>query len=80
MFSNFGDLITEKPGSESVLFRVSVRAWISIMLTVTVCYMGLKSIEVKEPLYTLATIAIGFYFGRQSSQLRSTRQPDQTKP
>ena len=46
-------------------YDVSVRALLAVMLTSTVCVMHLYSIEVKEPLYTLSTMAIGLYFGQK---------------
>lgn len=46
---------------------VSIRAILAIMLTVTVCVMHLSGIEVKEPLYTLSTMAIGLYFGQKKT-------------
>jgi len=60
--------VDEKPADSSVkLFNidVSVRALLAIMLTLTVCFMHLYGIEVKEPLYTLSTMAIGLYFGQK---------------
>lgn len=80
MFSKFGTLMTEKPGTESALLRISVRAWIAVMLTATICYMGLRTIKVEEPLYTLATIAVGFYFGRQSSPQTKPARPADPQP
>ena len=50
---------------QSMLFGVSVRAWLTVMLVVTVCYMSVATIQVAEPLYTLVVAAISFYFGRQ---------------
>lgn len=48
-------------------FDVSVRALLAVVLTLTVCVMHLSGIEVKEPLYTLSTMAIGLYFGQKKS-------------
>ena len=47
-------------------FDVSVRALLAVVLTCTVCVMHLWGIEVKEPLYTLSTMAIGLYFGQKN--------------
>ena len=44
---------------------ISIRAILAIMLTTTVCFMHIMGIEVKEPLYTLSTMAIGLYFGQK---------------
>lgn len=46
-------------------FDMSVRALLAIVLTTTVCFMHSMEIEVKEPLYTLSTMAIGLYFGQK---------------
>lgn len=48
-------------------YDVSVRALLAVMLTTTVCVMHLYGIEVKEPLYTLSTMAIGLYFGQKKA-------------
>ena len=54
-----------KPSHDSRVYNVSIRGWLAVMLTVTVCTMSGFSIEVKEPLYSIATFAIGFYFGQK---------------
>lgn len=60
---------TKDPEKDSTFklanFDVSVRALLAMLLTGTVCFMHLRSIEVKEPLYTLSTMAIGLYFGQK---------------
>lgn len=59
--------IVEKPkASESHFFSVSVRSWIVLILVGTICIMALKAMEVKEPLYSLVTIAVGYYFGQNT--------------
>ena len=45
-------------------FGISVRGWIAIIVVLTVCAMSVGKIEVKEPLYTLAGLVVGFYFGQ----------------
>lgn len=52
--------------NDSRVGGVSVRAWLATMLTVTVCIMALLTLKVEEPLYTMATIALGFYFGQKN--------------
>ena len=52
-----------KPG-ESQLFYVSMRAWIALIVVGTVCIMSFRQTEVKEPLYTLAGLVVGFFFGQ----------------
>lgn len=58
-------IITEKPGEESHLARVSVRAWAFLILIITVCGMSVAGIKVEEPLYTLVGMAAGLYFGQK---------------
>lgn len=50
---------------DSKILGVSVRAWITVLLVSTVCSMSLAEIEVKEPLYSLAGMAVGFYLGQK---------------
>ncbi len=57
--------MTELEGMTSSIFHISLRGWLALILVVTVCYMAIMQIEVKEPLYTLATMALGFYFGQK---------------
>lgn len=57
-------------GEESKLLGVSVRGWIVIMLVASVCCLAFLQIEVKEPLYTMVTVAVGYYFGQKREQLK----------
>ncbi len=59
---------TEKSAADSFIFHVSIRAWLAMLFSVTVCYMGLKALEVKEPLYSLSVASVGFYFGGQANK------------
>ena len=52
---------------ESRIMRLSVRSVLVIVLTATVCAMSIASKEIKEPLYTLAGMAIGWYFGQKKT-------------
>lgn len=52
--------------SESQFANVSVRAWIALIVVVSICGMSAFSIEVKEPLYTLGGLIVGFYFGQKT--------------
>jgi len=63
------DLKDETKASTIKLFNydVSVRALLAVMLTATVCVMHLYGLDVKEPLYTLSTMAIGLYFGQKKA-------------
>jgi hypothetical protein len=48
--------------------RMSLRGLIALTVTTTVCAMSLSMIEVREPLYTLAGLIVGFYFGQDKKQ------------
>lgn len=54
-----------KHHGDSRVYNVSIRGWLAVMLTVTICAMSGFSIKVEEPLYSIATFAIGFYFGQK---------------
>ena len=64
--------LTPKPKEqrvkESRIFGVSLRGLIALLVILTVCYMSISVIEVKEPLYTLAGLIVGFYFGQNQKQ------------
>lgn len=49
---------------DSQLFGISLRGLISLIVIVTVCSMSVLTLEIKEPLYTLAGLIVGFYFGQ----------------
>jgi hypothetical protein len=51
---------------ESKVFGVSVRSFITIILTFTICGMSLALMEIKEPLYSAFLLALGFYFGQKT--------------
>ena len=46
----------------SRVLNISLRGWIALLITATVCTMSVIGRDVKEPLYTLAGMVIGFYF------------------
>lgn len=48
----------------SHMFNVSLRGWIALLVVATVCVMSYRQLEIKEPLYTLAGLVVGFYFGQ----------------
>ena len=66
--------ITETKVPDSSFMGVSIRAWIALILTSTVCFMNLISIfkgvgfvlEIKEPLYSGWLLSLGFYFGQKN--------------
>ncbi len=55
-----------KETPDSQLFNVSVRAWLVIVLTATICAMSIIGKEVQEPLYGIGYLAIGYYFGQKT--------------
>ena len=62
-------MITKTPengpsNGESNVGGVSIRAWIAIILVLEVCFMASFNKTVEEPLYSLAVMAVGFYFGQ----------------
>jgi hypothetical protein len=54
--------------NESNIFGMSVRSVLILILTVTVCYMSLVALEVKEPLYSAFMLGLGFYFGQKTAE------------
>lgn len=59
---------TAKPetnGNESNVLGISIRGWLASILVLTVCIMSAWKVEVTEPLYSMATLALGFYFGQK---------------
>lgn len=54
--------------NDSNIGGVSVRAWVTVLIVLTVCIMSFTKSSVEEPLYTLATIVVGFYFGRSTGK------------
>jgi len=48
----------------SSLFGVTIRGWIAMGVVATICLMSGLKIDIKEPLYTLAGLIVGFYFGQ----------------
>jgi hypothetical protein len=54
-------------GDSSKLLGVSIRAWLAVLTVGTICAMQAAGMEVKEPLYTLGGMALGFYFGQKTS-------------
>lgn len=71
--------MTETALGESFAFGLSVRAWIALSLVWTVCYMAVNQRDVKEPLYSLALLAVGFYFGQRTNQRPQEKKELETK-
>jgi len=64
---------TKEQPIDSQILGVSVRAWITLILTLTVCGMAAAVIEVKEPLYSAFLLALGFYFGQKFTIQKSNQ-------
>lgn len=63
--------ITEKPDKEnqsSSVAGISLRGWIALIVVLTVCAMSLLQYDIKEPLYTLAGMIVGYYYAQAKSQ------------
>lgn len=59
---------------DSLLGRLglSVRGCVVVVVTVTVCGMSFAGKTVAEPLYSLAGMVIGYYFGQMKHSQQST--------
>ena len=74
------DIKPPEPTSDtSQLLGVSMRAWLALIIVGTVCAMylaesfvalraGLPCV-VTEPLYSMAVMTLGFYFGQKTTKL-----------
>jgi hypothetical protein len=60
----------------SKIFGVSFRGWLAFIIVFTVCLMSLATMKVDEPLYTLCTVAVGFYFGSKQQSQSPTEKKD----
>lgn len=58
-------IIANPNGSQA--FGVSIRAWLALLLTLTVCLQSIFGQTIVEPLYSLSIMALGFYFGQKTS-------------
>ena len=58
----------EKPDGKqskgSHIMSLSTRAIGFLMVVGTICWMSINGMDVKEPLYTLGGMVIGYYFGQ----------------
>jgi hypothetical protein len=59
-----------KPASSS-LFKISIRAWIAMLLTFTLCLSIISKFEVPGYFITLVSMVISFYFGNAALQSSS---------
>lgn len=53
----------------SMFLGISIRGWIAVLVIATVCGMSCGKIKIEEPLYTLATVVTGFYFGQNTKKV-----------
>lgn len=58
-------IVDENVNGDSHFVKISVRAWIALILVLATCTMSIMAKEIKEPLYSLVTLAVGFYFGQK---------------
>jgi hypothetical protein len=56
---------TDNPPSSQIA-GVSVRGWIALVCVVTVCIISTMGMEIREPLYTMAGMAVAFYLGQKT--------------
>jgi len=63
------DTTGDIPMDESSILGISIRSWLAIMFSFTICIMSFMNKEIIEPLYGLGYIAIGFFFGKASHNL-----------
>ena len=54
--------------NDSKLFGLSLRGMIAFVVIYTVCLLSCLSVDVKEPLYTLAGMIVAFYFGQEKGK------------
>jgi hypothetical protein len=53
---------------DSRLFGISLRGWLTLMVVGTICGLAVVQIEVKEPLYSIGALTVGFYFGQKTKK------------
>ena len=53
---------------DSKIMGVSLRGCITLILTLVVCTLAFKAVDVKEPLYSAFLLALGFYFGQKTGK------------
>lgn len=60
--------ITGREDKHSHILGLSLRGAIALIVILTVCIMSVFAIDVKEPLYTLAGLIVGFYYGQNKKE------------
>ena len=51
---------------ESMIFGITVRAFIAVVVTMTICGMSIFHATVVEPMYSISIFVIGFFFGQKT--------------
>ncbi len=59
---------TKKEADESAAFGVSIRAWLALMLTATVCYLVIVGKPIESNFLANWAMALAFYFALQKQQ------------
>ncbi len=67
-----------KMNDESMIFGMTVRGFIVMMITMTLCTMTLGQMKIIEPFYSICVFVIGFYFGQKTSNSSATVKGDTT--
>lgn len=52
---------------ESKFLGVSIRGWIVVGVTMTVCAMSVCKMKIDEPLYSAFLLCLGYYFGQKTN-------------
>ena len=53
--------------AESRILRVTVRSWVTMALTLTVCWLACIQLDVPDVLANGFSMAIGFLFGQKAA-------------
>lgn len=51
--------------TESKLGKISMRAWLALLMVSTMCLMSACEVTIEEPLYSAVLLSLGFYFGQK---------------
>lgn len=51
--------------TESKLGKISMRAWLALLMVSTMCLMSACEVKIEEPLYSAVLLSLGFYFGQK---------------
>jgi hypothetical protein len=62
------DINPEPTEDNSKIGGVTLRGWIAVLVILTICSMSIMNIDIKEPLYTLGGLIVGFYYGQHQKK------------